>query len=237
MYNQPRCKPLGVSRFFADGACARPLVPGTIWRGFTDKSEAFYTGRQAATPAYRPPLGGDRTDLPPEVKASPLPLPAQAPGDSDQLVAWLAITAAEAAGGAVKREPSLYLDALPIPLDLPLLERGQRRFDIYCAPCHDRLGTGEGMIVRKGFTRPPSFHTERLRSAKLGHFFDVMTNGFGAMPSYAVQISPEDRWAIVGYIRALQWSQWTLRTELPAKEQGRFGTRTDSGPKITGGLP
>ncbi len=88
-----------------------------------------------------------------------------------------------------------------------LLLRGQERYTIYCTPCHARLGDGHGMIVQRGYKQPPSFHEQRLRNAPLGHFFDVMSNGFGAMPDYAAQIKPADRWAIAAYIRALQRSQ------------------------------
>ncbi|MFB3827090.1 MAG: cytochrome c [Bryobacteraceae bacterium] len=95
----------------------------------------------------------------------------------------------------------------PIPITAAVLARGRERYDIFCAPCHDRLGNGLGMIVRRGYRRPPSYHIDRLRAAPNGHFFDVMTTGFGAMPDYAQQIDPADRWAIVAYIRVLQRSQ------------------------------
>jgi hypothetical protein len=98
-------------------------------------------------------------------------------------------------------------DTLPIPLTRELIERGQGRFNIFCAPCHGRVGDGQGMVVRRGFKQPPSFHVDRLRDAPTGYFFDVMTNGFGTMPSYAAQIPPSDRWAIAAYVRALQLSQ------------------------------
>jgi hypothetical protein len=94
----------------------------------------------------------------------------------------------------------------PFPVGLAVLERGQERYNIYCAPCHSRTGGGDGMIVRRGFTRPASFHIERLREAPPGYLFTVITNGFGAMPGYRYQVSPEDRWAIIAYIRALQLS-------------------------------
>jgi len=87
------------------------------------------------------------------------------------------------------------------------LKRGQERYNIYCSPCHSLIGDGNGMIVQRGYKRPPSFHQDRLRNAPLGHFFDVISNGFGAMPDYAAQIQPEDRWAIAAYVRALQLSQ------------------------------
>jgi mono/diheme cytochrome c family protein len=97
-----------------------------------------------------------------------------------------------------------------LPLNQPLkdvLERGQQRFNIYCSPCHSMLGDGNGMIVQRGFKRPPSFHLQRLRNAPLGYFYDIIGNGFGGMPDYAAQIKPADRWAIAAYIRALQLSQ------------------------------
>jgi hypothetical protein len=96
---------------------------------------------------------------------------------------------------------------LPFALTREILARGRQRFDIFCSPCHDRLGNGQGMIVRRGYRAPPSYHIDRLREAPVGHFFEVATRGFGAMPDYAEQIPPEDRWAIAGYIRALQLSR------------------------------
>jgi mono/diheme cytochrome c family protein len=102
-----------------------------------------------------------------------------------------------------------------ISVDDHVLDRGQERFNIYCTPCHDRTGSGNGMIVQRGYRQPPSFHIDRLRQADAGHFFDVMTNGFGAMPDYKVQITPRDRWAIVAYIRALQLSQHATPADVP----------------------
>lgn len=107
------------------------------------------------------------------------------------------------------------VDTLPVPLTRALLDRGQQRFNIYCAPCHGRAGDGNGMIVRRGFPPPPSYHTDRLRRAPIGHFVDVMTHGFGAMYSYADRVAPPDRWAIAAYIRALQLSQHAPAGELP----------------------
>ena len=98
-------------------------------------------------------------------------------------------------------------DGLPIPLTTATLERGQERYNIYCTPCHSRVGNGDGMIVQRGYRPAGNFHTERLRNAPLGHFFAVITNGYGAMPDYAAQVTPADRWAIAAYIRALQLSQ------------------------------
>jgi mono/diheme cytochrome c family protein len=101
----------------------------------------------------------------------------------------------------------------PMRVDAAVMTRGQQRFNIHCTPCHGRTGRGDGMVVLRGYRRPPSMHQDRLRNAPVGHFFDVMTNGFGAMPDYAAQIKAEDRWAIVAYIRALQLSQHATRAD------------------------
>src|SRR5262249_29518538 len=103
-----------------------------------------------------------------------------------------------------------YGNEIPPEVDMPLgalLARGQQRYNIYCTPCHSLVGDGNGMIVQRGYKRPPSFHVDRLRDAPLGHFYDVISNGFGGMPDYGAQIKPADRWAIAAYIRALQRCQ------------------------------
>jgi len=110
-------------------------------------------------------------------------------------------------------------DYMPFPVTGDVLARGRERFNIYCAPCHSRTGDGNGMIVQRGFRAPPSYHTERLRKAPLGYFFDVMTEGFGAMPEYASQIPARDRWTIVAYIRALQLSQEATMSDVPSGQK------------------
>lgn len=110
----------------------------------------------------------------------------------------------------------------PFPVDERLLARGRERYDIFCAPCHGRTGIGDGMIVRRGYRRPPSIHDERLRNVAVGHFIDVMANGFGAMPDYSDQVGARDRWAIAAYIRALQLSQHATLADVPAPERGRL---------------
>src|SRR6266853_3845794 len=108
-------------------------------------------------------------------------------------------------------------DAMPFPVTKEVLERGRERYNIYCAPCHSRVGDGNGFIPSRGFSRkPPSFHDQRLQKAQLGYFYDVMSNGFGIMLDYASQIPPQDRWKIVAYIRALQLSQNATRADVPA---------------------
>ncbi len=107
----------------------------------------------------------------------------------------------------------------PFPMTRADLDRGGERFDIYCSPCHGRTGEGNGIVVQRGFRQPPSYHIDRLRLAPVGHFFDVMTNGFGAMSDYRSQIAVEDRWRIVAYVRALQLSQNATAAEIPAGEK------------------
>jgi len=106
--------------------------------------------------------------------------------------------------------------ATPPPITPALLRRGRERFDIFCSPCHDRTGSGHGMIVRRGYKQPTSYHSDRLRNVPIDYFVQVMTEGFGVMPSYAAQVPPEDRWAIAAYIRALQYSQNARLADLPA---------------------
>lgn len=114
------------------------------------------------------------------------------------------------------------VNELPFPLTQQVLDRGQERFNIFCSPCHDKTGNGNGMIVQRGYRQPPSYHIDRLREAPLGHFFDVMTNGFGAMPDYRAQIQPRDRWAIAAYIRALQLSEHATIDDVPPAERDRL---------------
>ncbi len=99
------------------------------------------------------------------------------------------------------------IETFPFPVTLDVVKHGQNRFMIYCVVCHDALGTGHGKIVERGYTRPPSYHIDRLRQAPVGHFFEVISKGYGSMPSYGSQVPPLDRWAIIAYIRALQTSQ------------------------------
>jgi hypothetical protein len=113
-------------------------------------------------------------------------------------------------------------DAFPFPVTRAELNRGRERFNIYCEPCHGMSGDGDGMIVQRGFRRPPSLHTDHLRAAPAGHFFDVITNGFGVMYPYGYRVAPRDRWAIVGYIRALQLSRQASINDVPLTERKKL---------------
>jgi hypothetical protein len=108
----------------------------------------------------------------------------------------------------------------PFPITRVDLLRGQERFNIYCSPCHSRTGDGNGMVVRRGFRTAASYHTDKLMKAPIGHFFDVMTSGFGAMPSYASRVEPDDRWRIAAYIRVLQLSQNATLADVPPDQRG-----------------
>lgn len=114
------------------------------------------------------------------------------------------------------RSGDAFVRELPLALTPELLARGRGQFEIFCAPCHGRSGRGDGMIVRRGFKAPSSYHVDRLRAMPVGYFFDVISNGFGAMNDYAAQITPADRWAIAAYVRVLQYSQYAPASELPA---------------------
>ena len=110
----------------------------------------------------------------------------------------------------------------PFAIDDAMMRRGRERYDIYCSPCHGLTGEGDGMVVQRGYRRPPSFIADRLRQAPPGHIYDVITNGFGAMPDYAAQVPVRDRWAIAGYIRALQLSQYAAAAELSSEARGQL---------------
>lgn len=134
------------------------------------------------------------------------------------------------ARGALREDEHLYqgkidgqlTDIFPVPVTAELMARGRERFNVFCAPCHGRTGQGNGMIVQRGFKAPPSFHEERLRNAPVGYFFDVETNGFGAMSDYAAQVPVADRWAIAAFIRALQFSQRATLNDVPADRRAEL---------------
>ena len=120
------------------------------------------------------------------------------------------------------RENGVVVDKFPFPITQADLNRGRERYNIYCTPCHDYSGTGRGMIVQRGFPQPPSYHIQRLRDAPAGHFFEVMTNGFGAMYSYAARVEPADRWRIAAYIRVLQLSRNATLDDVPEADRSKL---------------
>ena len=132
------------------------------------------------------------------------------------------------ARGQLREDEHLYtgkvggqlVNEFPMPVTIEVMNRGQERFNVFCSPCHGRTGEGNGMIVQRGFRQPPSFHEDRLIDAPVGYFFDVMTNGFGAMQDYASQVPVTDRWAIAAYLRALQLSRRLTVDDVPADRRG-----------------
>lgn len=212
MAKQPYYRPLEPTDFFADGRSSRPLVDGTVPRGRPLGRSAILTYRK--NPVY--------TDA---ARAAAL----IGNPTMNRFAALLPFTL----GGAAAD----YVDVCPIAIDGTAIERGRQRFDIFCAVCHDALGTGNGKIVERGYLRPPNYHTDfsrgferrgiklLLRDAPIGYYFEVITRGFGGMPDYASQIPPDDRWRIIAYIRALQRSQWAPLREL--SEAGRAGVRRE----------
>ena len=190
MYNQPKYKPMSASSLWPDGRSARPQEPDVV---------AHSAGTIAGTSSGR--LG----ELPlPERAGSNLPV-------DDEGKPLIAIAPAGAASSPASARP---------PITMPMLVRGRERFDIYCAPCHSRAGDGDGMVVRRGFPAPPSYHSAKIRNAPDAHLFSVITNGYGVMYSYADRVAPDDRWAIVAYIRALQLSQHASLDDVPADRRG-----------------
>jgi hypothetical protein len=167
--------------------------------------------------------GGCRRDMQDQPKARPLRPSAFFPdGRSERQLVPGTVARERAVADpvvATGKQGKDFVREAPMPVTAALLARGRERYDIYCAPCHDRVGTGSGMIVLRGYRHPPSFHIDRLRDAPAGYVFDVITRGFGVMPSYAVQVPVVDRWAITSYIRALQRSQNATLADVPATER------------------
>lgn len=134
------------------------------------------------------------------------------------------------ARGQLREDEHLYegrvdgrvAESFPMPITPAVMTRGQERFNVFCSPCHGRTGSGNGMVVQRGFRAPPSYHEDRLRSVPVGYFFDVMTNGFGAMQDYSAQVPVADRWAIAAYIRALQLSQRATVQDVPVARRAEL---------------
>lgn len=226
MQDQPRYEYYepGDKKFFPDGASSRATVEGTVPRQagpYRDREDYLYTGKTAGGAGASVPTtqtGAAATALA-NVRGN---VAGGAPGT----------TTATATGGP---------DVFPVTIDKAALERGRERFQIFCTACHGATGEGDGMIVRRGFQKPPSFYDDRLQenTTPASHFFDVITNGWGAMPDYAAQIPPEDRWKIIAYLRALQLSRRLKLEELSPEEQNKVKTAAEhpAGEHGRGGTP
>ena len=208
MAEQPHYKPLQADSFFDDGRASRPLEPGVIPRGHLHDDEQLYSGKRPNTNVAIQAAG--------QVARGALPPVAQM-------------------AGAVTRNPKdLYYDTFPFEMTRDVLERGRQRYNIFCAVCHDETGTGNGIVVQRGFTKPPNFLTDAsrglayqgmnvsLRDVPAGYIFEVITNGYGAMPDYVQQVPPHDRWAIIGYVRALQLSRYAPVNSLSPEDRAKL---------------
>jgi mono/diheme cytochrome c family protein len=235
MQDQPRYEVYEPSKSFADGQASRPYVEGTVARGYRDVNTAYYTGKNAA--------GGAGGQTPQPSAGANVPNVQGANSGGTQTGGDVNVrgnVAGNVPGGAGQSGTPGSVNEFPFAITAKELDRGEERFNIYCAMCHGQTGYGDGMIVRRGFRRPPSLHDDRLRNETLGHFFDVITNGWGAMPDYSEQIPPRDRWAIIAYIRALQLSQNTPAAEVTEAQRNQRkpapGTpTTEGGHQGTGG--
>ena len=202
MHDQPKYRPLRpVDQIGSinDGRSARPFVEGTVARGALRDDVEFYTGKIAGL--------GQTADMRSATSSSQFPRPPAASGT-----------------------PGLqgFVTEFPMQITAADLDRGQERFNIYCAVCHGPLGDGGGMIPKRGFRKPPSYHDDRLRNAPVGYFFDVITNGFGNMADYSTQVEPADRWRIIAYIRALQLSQRASVADVPADKRGELNKKPEA---------
>ncbi|MGB7923715.1 MAG: cytochrome c [Pyrinomonadaceae bacterium] len=191
MQDQPKIE------VYEKASTMRQFPQGTVARGLLREDRAFYMGKKGGA-------GGSGQSTATSGNQN------QGAGGAQSETSSTTTTTTTGNANSNTQANATYpddVDTFPIPVNSELVARGQERYQIFCSACHGDIGYGDGMIVRRGYRRPQSFHTDQLRGAPVGHFFDVMTNGWGAMPSYAAQVPAHDRWAIVAYIRALQLSQ------------------------------
>ena len=200
MASQPSYRPDRPSSFFDDGRVNRPVVPGTVARGHLRTDLHYFAGLKPGT--------GEQRLFRETVVAR-----------------WDPLGVLTLAYG----EQADYVDTFPFEVTRRVIEHGRDRFMIFCVVCHDPLGTGRGKIVERGYTPPPSFHIERLRNVPVGHFYDVISNGYGSMPDYKQQVPPRDRWAIAAYIRALQLSQHFPRDRLTDEMRSEMAQQEQAG--------
>ena len=192
MQDTPRYEYYERSEFFANEMASRPLIEGTVPRGYLRADKALYTGKREGAAVSQETISseGGRNAA----------TQGQTPERAGNAANPANMTNTNAAASF---SPDLVTE-FPLPVTKELLDRGEERYRVFCIVCHGPNGEGNGMVVRRGYTRPPSYYEERLRGAPVGHFYDVITNGFGRMNGYAAQVPVQDRWAIAAYIRALQ---------------------------------
>ncbi|HEX8096546.1 MAG TPA: cytochrome c [Pyrinomonadaceae bacterium] len=219
MQDQPKYKVYRSSTFFKDGLSSRPYPEGTVARGYLRADSEFFTGKADKAQAAQSASSGQNTPGQQNqdqrnvgsqagqttgASQSGTTQSASSGGNSGGNQTGGGAGGSRQAGGSGANPFAGDLETFPIPVTAELLKRGEERYQIFCTACHGLTGYGDGMVVRRGFRKPPAFYEDRLRQAPVGHFYDVITNGWGAMPNYASQIPVQDRWAIVAYVRALQ---------------------------------
>ncbi len=198
MWNRSRYKPLEPTHQSVGVNTSRNFPAGTVYRGQIERDKLYPASENGMSVRAMQRVGRVR--------------------EAPNTPANMGVT-----GDFRVRGGGAEMTSFPFPVTKVVLDRGKERFEVYCTPCHGRTGAGDGMIVRRGFSQPPTYHQARLREAPVGHFFDVMTNGYGAMYPFADKLSPEDRWAVTAYIRALQLSQNAQVSDVPANERADIG--------------
>ena len=224
MQDQPRYEAYEASTFFKDGLSSRSPVEGTVPRGYLRADRQLFTGQianannqvRASATTNANAQGGASGNANTQAGASAGAQNNNAGAQAGMTTQTQATATQQPAGDANDVED------LPFPVTQEVMERGKERFEIFCAVCHGFTGEGDGMVVRRGYRKPPSYHEPRLQQARVGYFFRVMTEGYGAMPSYRSQVPVQDRWAIAAYIRALQLSHMnqTQTTPTAANTEG-----------------
>jgi mono/diheme cytochrome c family protein len=231
MWNRSRYKPLEATTLANETSSSRAIPPGTVYRGQTERDKLYPSAEHGMTVQQMQDIG--------RVRETPDSNAINVTGADSRAARSLMVAgnapstpATNGAGTMGNMGPTgdyrvrgggATMTKFPFPVTKAVILRGQERYNIYCAPCHGMTGDGDGMIVRRGFSQPPTYHQDRLRKAPVGHFFDVITNGYGAMYSYGSRVEPEDRWAIVAYVRALQLARNAKISDVPANEQANIG--------------
>lgn len=243
MQDQPRYEPYESSTFFKDGLASRTPPEGTVARGYLRADKQLFTGlNNQQMGANNQAQGGTSVSNNSNAQGGGANMQttggnanngsnANNGGNANNAGAAQSRQNPQAGAAQMAAGEANDADDFPFPVTQEVLARGKERFEIFCALCHGFTGEGDGMIVRRGYRKPPSYHEPRLQQARVGYFFRVMTEGFGAMPSYRSQVPVQDRWAIAAYIKALQLSfmnqtqgaQPTAATGAPAQEGNTEG--------------
>lgn len=212
MQDQPRYEVYEKSDFFKDRRASRNIPEHAVPRGYLREDDVLYTGKVA--PGSGAASGGNAVSVAGSNNGTNPN--GQVANRTDGSAAG---SVNPSPGSAVAEFDANLATTFPFPVTREVLDRGEERFRVFCIMCHGLTGAGDGMVVRRGYKRPTSYHDDRLRRSPVGHFFDVITNGWGTMPNYAAQVTPRDRWAIVAYIRVLQLSQGATLEDIPEEER------------------